>query len=92
MPVALSPLALGTVIDRTVGVEQFQIAQTAPTTLRLRLRLRLAYGTDPEPVWQTVQGEIRHLLTEHGLDHVAIERADEPPQQSPAANTRRWSH
>jgi phenylacetate-CoA ligase len=34
-------------------------------------------------VWQAVRTEITHLLTEHKLDHVTVERADELPEQSP---------
>ena len=29
-----------------------------------------------------------HLLAKHGLDHVTIERADEPPEQSPGGKYR----
>ena len=77
---AITPLALGTLIERTPDVAGFQIVQTAPT--RLRLRLRLEPGTDTAQVWQTVYADIRRLLTEHQLDHVTVERAEEPPEQS----------
>ena len=43
--VAVPPLALRTVIDRTPGVELFQIVQTAPTGLQVRLLP--AAGADP---------------------------------------------
>lgn len=85
-PVAIAPLAFGSLADRTPGVELFQIAQTAPTTLRVRLRV--ATGTDPDRVWQAVQSEITRLLTAHKLGHVAVERADEAPQQSPGGKVR----
>jgi phenylacetate-CoA ligase len=67
---------------------QFQIAQRAPTTLRVRLRpasrvLRPAASADPDRVWQAAHSEITHLLTQHKVDNVTLERAEEQPQQSP---------
>ncbi|MHB1216420.1 MAG: TolC family protein [Thiobacillus sp.] len=85
-PVAIAPLAFGSLADRTPGVELFQIVQTAPTTLRVRLHAMA--GTDPDRVWQAVQGEIARLLADHKLGHVAVERAEEPPQQSPGGKVR----
>lgn len=64
----------------TAGIEQFQIVQTTPTTLRLRLRL--ATGADSERAWQGASSEIRRLLRERQLEHIRVERADEPPEQS----------
>ena len=32
--------------------------------------------------------EIAHLLSEHNLDHVRVEIAEEPPQQSPGGKYR----
>ncbi|GIW86327.1 MAG: hypothetical protein KatS3mg108_0651 [Isosphaeraceae bacterium] len=76
--VSIPPLALE--VDHVPGVELSQIVQTAPTSLRVRLRP--AAGADPERVWQAVWGEITRLLAAHKLDHVAVERAEEPPEQS----------
>ncbi|QIN85421.1 phenylacetate--CoA ligase family protein (plasmid) [Rubrobacter tropicus] len=84
--VAVAPLAFGTLVDRTPGIELFQVAQTAPATLRVRLRP--AAGADPESVWRAVQDEITRLLASHGLGHVAVERAAEPPEQSPGGKYR----
>lgn len=75
--VSIPPLALE--IDHP-AVELFQVVQTSPTSLRVRLLP--AAGADPERAWQAVHSEITRLLTEHQLDHVAVERADEPPEQS----------
>ncbi|QIN81084.1 phenylacetate--CoA ligase family protein (plasmid) [Rubrobacter marinus] len=84
--VAVPPLAFGSLVDRTPGVELFQIVQTAPT--RLSVRLLPAPGADPERVWRAVRAEVARLLSEHGLGHVAVERAEEPPEQSPGGKYR----
>ncbi|WP_433433400.1 hypothetical protein [Nonomuraea sp. CA-141351] len=83
----ISPMLFGTLLDRVAGIEQFQVVQTAPSTLRVRLQPE--NNADPDRVWQAVRGEIAHLLTEHKIDHVALERAKEPPQQSPGGKFRR---
>lgn len=84
--VAIAPLAFGVIADRTPGVEQLQIVQVAPT--RLRVRLRHTVGADPARVWEAVYREVERLVAEHGLDHVTIERAAEPPEQSPGGKYR----
>ncbi|GAA2273321.1 coenzyme F390 synthetase [Nonomuraea roseoviolacea subsp. roseoviolacea] len=85
--VSLSPMLFGTLLDRSPGVEGFQLVQTAPTTLRVRLRV--GDGADAEAVWGTVRGELAHLLAEHEAGDVTLERAEEPPQQSPGGKLRR---
>jgi phenylacetate-CoA ligase len=77
-PVSIPPLALE--VDHVPGVELFQVVQSAPTNLRVRLRT--AAGADPDRVWQAVHAELKHLLTAHGLDHVAVECAEKLPEQS----------
>jgi phenylacetate-coenzyme A ligase PaaK-like adenylate-forming protein len=85
--VSISPMRFGTLLDRAPGMAQFQLVQTTPTTLRVRLQP--ADGTDADRVWQTVRAEITHLLTEHKIDDIALERADEPPQQARSGKYRR---
>ncbi len=85
--VRIAPLAFGILADRTPGVALFQVVQTAAT--RLRVRLRLEPGADPERVWQAMQSEITQLLAAHGLGHVTVERAEEPPEQSPGGKYRK---
>lgn len=85
-PVSIAPLMFGTLVDRTPGIAQFQIVQTAPTTLRVRLRS--AEGADANRVWQAVHAGLVHLLVEHKLGHVALERAEEAPQQTPGGKFR----
>lgn len=79
------PALMFEVVD-TPGIELFQIVQTAPTNLRVRLRLTA--GADPNRVWQAAHAEITRLLTERKLDHVTVERAEEPPEQSPGGKYR----
>jgi phenylacetate-coenzyme A ligase PaaK-like adenylate-forming protein len=79
-PVSIVPLMLGTLADRTPGVELFQIVQTAPTSLRLHLRT--AAGADPDRVWQAVCDAIKELLAAHNLPGVRVERSADPPEQS----------
>ncbi|MBB6346996.1 hypothetical protein ACWGH8_22440 [Nonomuraea muscovyensis] len=85
--VGISPMAFGTLLDRVPGIEQFQLVQTTPTTLRVRLKP--ATGADPDQVWRRVHDEITHLLTEHRAGHVTVERAQEPPERSAGGKFRR---
>ena len=82
--VSILPLALE--VDHVPGIELSQIVQTAPTNLRVRLRP--VAGADLDRVWQAVRSEITRLLAEHGLEHVMVERAEEPPEQSPGGKYR----
>ncbi|MFG2888119.1 phenylacetate--CoA ligase family protein [Streptomyces sp. NPDC048248] len=85
-PVQLAPLAFGTLFDRTPGVELFQVEQTAPSTLRVRLLPTT--GADPERVWRTAHVELTRLLADNKLDHVTVQRAEEPPQQTAGGKYR----
>lgn len=76
--VSIPPLALE--MDQVPGVEVCQVVQTSPTSLRVRLLP--AAGADPERAWQALRTEITRLLAEHQLSNVAMERGDEPPEQS----------
>jgi len=82
--VSIPPLAFE--IDHVQGVDLSQVVQTAPTTLRVRLRLES--GADPDRVWRTVHGELKHLLDSHDLHRVTIERGEEPPEQSTGGKVR----
>ena len=84
--IKIAPLVFGTLVDRTPGVQLFQIVQTAPTTLRVRMHPTA--GAEPDRAWQAVHTELTHLLSEQGLHHVAVERAEEPPEQSPGDKYR----
>jgi phenylacetate-coenzyme A ligase PaaK-like adenylate-forming protein len=82
--ISIPPLALE--VDDVPGVELFQIIQNAPTSLRVRLRT--AANADADNVWEAVHGRIRQLLNAHKLEQVTVERADEPPEQSPGGKYR----
>jgi phenylacetate-coenzyme A ligase PaaK-like adenylate-forming protein len=82
--VAVPSLALE--IDHVPGVELFQIAQIAPT--QLRVRLHPSANADPHRVWRAVHSELTKLLNEHELGHVSIELAAEPPIPSFAGKYR----
>ena len=51
-----------------------------------RARLLLAVGADSDRVWQAVRAEIARLLADHRLDHVTVQRTEEPPEQSPGGS------
>jgi len=84
--VTIAPLAFGTLLDRVPHVELSQMVQIAPTTLRLRLRLEP--GAEADGVWRTVHTELARMLAEHGLQHVSVERGEEPPEQSAGGKFR----
>ena len=84
--ITMPPLLFGTSIYQIPGIEQFQMVQTAPTSLRVRLRL--TDSADPDRVWQAVHTEITHLLARHKLANITVERAEEPPEQSPGGKYR----
>ncbi|MDT8900139.1 hypothetical protein [Anaeroselena agilis] len=86
-PITVPPLVFGTLVDRVPGIDLIQIVQTTPASLRVRLRP--AAATDPNRVWQAVHNEITRLLIEYKLDNVTVERAEEPPEQSPGGKFRK---
>ena len=85
--VIIAPLVFVTLGDRIRGIELFQIVQTTPTSLRVRLHL--GAGTDPDHVWEALHTEIRRLLNAHALEHIRVERAEEPPEPFPGGKYRR---
>lgn len=76
--ISIAPLAFE--VDHVAGVEQFQIVQQTPSTLRVRLRH--APDADANRVWAAVHADIASVLARHGVRGVSIERADELPQQT----------
>jgi len=86
-PITVPPLVFVTLIDRVPGIDIIQIVQTTPTNLRVRLQP--AAGADSNLVWQTLYTEIRRLLIEQKLGYVTVERAEEPPEQSPGGKFRK---
>ncbi|NUP39529.1 MAG: phenylacetate--CoA ligase family protein, partial [Streptomyces sp.] len=84
--VGLSPMLFGAALG-VPGVEQFQVVQTAPATLRVRLRP--AGGADADRLWRTAHDNVTRLLAEHQAGDVTVERAEEPPRRSPGGKFRR---
>jgi phenylacetate-coenzyme A ligase PaaK-like adenylate-forming protein len=84
--ITIPPLLFGTLLYQIPGIEQFQAVQTAPANLRVRLKI--ANDAHPDHVWQAVHTELTHLLTKHKLGHITVERAKEPPEQSPGGKYR----
>lgn len=82
--VQIPPLALTT--GDVAGVEEFQLVQTGPESLRLRLRTRP--GADPDGVWADVEANLASALERRGARYVRIERGDEPPERSPGGKHR----
>ncbi|MGH3938059.1 MAG: hypothetical protein ACRDTG_05395 [Pseudonocardiaceae bacterium] len=75
--VALSSLVVSPQVVSAAGVELFQIIQTTPSALRVRLQL--SEGADPDRVWHEVSAKLAHMLSDHKLSHVVVERGTEPP-------------
>lgn len=81
--VAVLPLAVGSVIDETPGVQRSQLLQTGPRSLKLRLEI--STDAEPEHIWAQACGRLADYLAAQGLSGVAIDRAVEPPQRSPTS-------
>lgn len=74
------PLALGTAIEETPGVLQFQAYQSQDDELTIRLAAEP--DAEPEAVWRDVGGHVTEFLAAQGGD-VRLRRASEPPHRDP---------
>ena len=81
--VAVLPLAVGSVIDETPGVQRSQLLQTGPRSLKLRLET--STDAEPEHIWAQACARLADYLAAQGLAGIAIDRAAEPPQRSPTS-------
>lgn len=84
--VTITPLMLTTRLDPIPGIAVFQIVQTTPT--QLVVRLQPATGADPDRTWVQVHRNLAALLAGHGLAHVTVHRAAEPPQPATGGKYR----
>ncbi|MET9764885.1 phenylacetate--CoA ligase family protein [Streptomyces sp. NPDC006372] len=84
--VRIVPMAFETLLEAVPGIDLFQIVQTGPTCVRVRIRS--SAGADPDQLWTVVRKEMAALLAAHGAAHVSVERAHEPPEQSPGGKYR----
>ena len=78
--VSLLPLAIGAVVEETLGVRRSQLVQTGPATIRLRLEAEP--DVDVERMWRDVTANLSAYLAEQRLANVDLVRASEPPEQS----------
>jgi phenylacetate-coenzyme A ligase PaaK-like adenylate-forming protein len=81
--VSLLPLAIGSVIDETPGVQRSQLLQAGPTSLRLRLDL--TEGATAEQVWDSACANLAEYLAAQGLAGTEVIRAAEAPETSAAS-------
>ncbi|MFI9152573.1 phenylacetate--CoA ligase family protein [Streptomyces sp. NPDC053367] len=79
-------MAFETLLESIPDIDLFQVVQTAPA--RVRVRIWSAAGADRDRQWTAVHQAMVALLTAHGADRVSVERADEPPEQSPGGKYR----
>lgn len=82
--VTLPPMVFSALLDPVPGVDLYQVVQTAPDTLRIRLKI----SGDADNIWRRVESDLKGLLQRHGLGHVRIERADEPPERTKGGKVR----
>jgi phenylacetate-CoA ligase len=86
--VAVLPLAVGTMLEKTPGVRRVQLIQTGSSTLTVRLEGSTG-GSDgsaaSEEVWDRVQQQLRQYLADQDVAPVSIVRSQEPPQSDPAS-------
>lgn len=78
--VSVLPLAIGSVLDETPGVERSQLVQTGPTSLLLRLGLKP--GAQAEQVWDGACSKLAEYLATQGLTGIDVVRALEAPETS----------
>lgn len=81
--VVVPPLAIGSVIQQTPGVQLGQLIQTGPTSVHLRLDITA--GAPAEQVWNEACVNLSRYFAGQGLDCVEITRAHEPPQHDIAS-------
>jgi phenylacetate-coenzyme A ligase PaaK-like adenylate-forming protein len=79
--VPLLPMALHAAMNTSPGVEEYQVVQTAPATVRIHLEV--AAGHDRDLAWEQFNARLWRFLKRQGLSSVTIERSAEPPHRNP---------
>ncbi|WP_427133423.1 phenylacetate--CoA ligase family protein [Pseudarthrobacter sp. S9] len=88
--VTVLPLALGTVIEETVGVRRFQAIRTGPGSLTVRLEVWP--GAVLAEVRRAVGERLDEFFAAQGAGAVAVEHSDELPRPDPSGKFRQvWS-
>jgi phenylacetate-coenzyme A ligase PaaK-like adenylate-forming protein len=85
-PVRVPPLALGTAVDRVVGVHRFQVVQRGPADLLVRLEADPR--ADDARVWTAVRAGLAGVLAGYGVREPRLDRDDGPPQRSAGGKVR----
>jgi phenylacetate-coenzyme A ligase PaaK-like adenylate-forming protein len=86
------PLAIGTVVEETPGVERCQLIQTGPR--ELTVRLEVAPGADEVATWEALTRRLQAFVRAQGVPStVALIRDAQPPQPDPVSGKFRqvWS-
>jgi phenylacetate-CoA ligase len=84
--IKITALQFSMIFDRISEVQLFQIVQTDSTTLLVRVRT--IEGVNRDQVWKKIYDQISELLRNNKLDYVKVERASEPPEQTPGGKYR----
>ena len=79
--VPIMPMALWSVIKDTPGAYRFQAIQTGPEQLKVRLQAKVT-GKEDE-IWKLVKTRMQSYFDDHGLRHVQLMLAPEPPAPNP---------
>lgn len=81
------PLALGSVIEETLGVRRFQVLNPDASTLMVRLDVATRF--ERGRVWNELEPRLRSFLTDQGVGNVSLSLADEAPQAESAGGKLR---
>lgn len=79
--VEIVPLALGSVIEETPGVDRFQVINPDPNHLRVRFD-EVAHG-DRDRIWERLRARLQAFVDQHDAHGVAITLDDERPRPEP---------
>lgn len=85
--VLVAALPVTVILMGIPGIDQFQIVQTDPATLRVRMVI--SDRADPEGIWRAAIEGLRSFLDARGLTVVEVERASEPPARSEGGKLRK---
>ena len=79
--VALSPMAVVSVLEPIPSLHRFQVIQTGATALAVRLDCER--DSDPRAVWRLVHAALSRYLAAQGLGQVRVTEAKEKPALNP---------
>lgn len=85
--VTVPALPVTVILMGILGIDEFQIVQTGPATLRVRMVI--SPSADSEEIWRAAIEGLRSFLDARGLAVVEVERASEPPARSEGGKLRK---